>query len=59
MHELFYLLFKEFDNLSVEKKMLSTPLGFDPRSSDCRSTALIILFLSHKKLEKQLKVQQL
>ena len=27
-------------NLSVEKKTLSTALGFEPRSFDCRSTAL-------------------
>ena len=33
-------MFKEFENLSVEKKALSTALGFDPRSFDCRSTAL-------------------
>ena len=31
---------KEFENLSVEKKTLSTALGFEPRSFDCRSTAL-------------------
>ena len=31
---------KEFENLSVEKKTLSTALGFEPRSCDCRSTAL-------------------
>ena len=33
-------IFKEFKNLSVEKKTLSTALGFEPRSFDCRSTAL-------------------
>ena len=33
-------IFKEFENLSVEKKTLSTALGFEPRSFDCRSTAL-------------------
>ena len=33
--------FKEFENLSVEKKTLSTALEFEPRSFDCRSTALI------------------
>ena len=32
--------FKEFENLSVEKMTLSTALGFEPRSFDCRSTAL-------------------
>ena len=26
---------KEFENLSVEKKTLSTALGFEPRSVDC------------------------
>ena len=31
---------KEFDNLSVEKKTLSTALGFEPRSFDCLSNAL-------------------
>ena len=31
---------KEFENLSVEKKTLSTALGFEPRSFDCRSNAL-------------------
>ena len=35
-----YLIFKEFENLSVEKKMLSTALGFEPRSLNFRSTAL-------------------
>ena len=30
--------FKEFENLSVEKKTLSTALGFEPRFFDCRST---------------------
>ena len=34
------LRFKEFDNLSVEKKTNSTALGFESRSFDCRSTAL-------------------
>ena len=33
-------IFEEFENLSVEKKTLSTALGFEPRSFDCRSTAL-------------------
>ena len=33
-------LFKEFGNLSVEKKTLLTALGFEARSFDCRSTAL-------------------
>ena len=33
-------IFKEFENLFVEKKALSTTLGFEPRSFDCRSTAL-------------------
>ena len=33
-------IFKEFENLSVEKKTFSTALGFEPRSFDCRSTAL-------------------
>ena len=33
-------IFKEFENLSVEKMTLSTALGFEPRSFDCRSTAL-------------------
>ena len=33
-------IFKEFENLSVEKITLSTALGFEPRSFDCRSTAL-------------------
>ena len=33
-------IFKESENLSVEKKTLSTALGFEPRSFDCRSTAL-------------------
>ena len=27
-------IFKEFENLSVEKKTLSTTLGFEPRSFD-------------------------
>ena len=31
---------KEFENLCVEKKTLSTALGFEPRSFDYRSTAL-------------------
>ena len=31
---------KEFENLIVEKKTFSTALGFEPRSFDCRSTAL-------------------
>ena len=31
------IIFKEFENLSVEKKTLSTALGFEPRSFDCRS----------------------
>ena len=31
---------REFENLSVEKKMLSTALGFEPRSIDCRSTKI-------------------
>ena len=31
---------KEFENLSVKKKTLSTALGFEPRSFDSRSTAL-------------------
>ena len=31
---------KEFENLSVEKKTLLTALLFEPRSFDCRSTAL-------------------
>ena len=33
-------IFKEFKNLSGEKMTLSTALGFEPRSFDCRSTAL-------------------
>ena len=33
-------LFKEYENLSVEKKTLSTALGFEPMSFDYRSTAL-------------------
>ena len=33
-------IFKEFENFSVEKKTLSTALGFEPRSFDCCSTAL-------------------
>ena len=37
-----FSIFKEFENLSVEKKTLSTALGFEPRSFDCRSTALTI-----------------
>ena len=37
-----YYIFKEFENLSVEKKMLSTALGFEPRSFNCRSTAQLI-----------------
>ena len=32
--------FTKFQNLSVEKKTLSTALGYEPRSFDCRSTAL-------------------
>ena len=32
---------KEFENLSIEKKTLSTALGFERRSFDFRSTALI------------------
>ena len=36
------IIFNEFENLSVEKKTLSTALGFKPRSLDCRSTALLI-----------------
>ena len=35
------VIFKEFENLSVEKMTLSTALGFEPRSFDCRSTARI------------------
>ena len=34
------LTFKEFENLSVEKKTLSTARGFEPRSFDCRLTVL-------------------
>ena len=34
-------ILKEFENISVEKKTLSTALGFEPRSFDCRSTALM------------------
>ena len=33
-------IYKEFENLSVEKKTFSTALGFEPRSFDCRSTSL-------------------
>ena len=33
----FFFFFKELENLSVEKKTLSTALGFEPRSFDCRS----------------------
>ena len=33
-------IFQEFENLSVEKKTLSTALGIEPMSFDCRSTAL-------------------
>ena len=54
--EFHILLFKEFENLSVEKKALSTALGFEPRSFDCRSTAkklnfrfAIVFFLNLKK----------
>ena len=28
-------IFKEFENLSVQKKTLSTALGFEPRPFDC------------------------
>ena len=31
-------IFKEFKNLTVEKKTVSTTLRFKPRSFDCRST---------------------
>ena len=37
---IYLTIVKEFENLSVEKKTLSTALGFKPRSFDCRSTAL-------------------
>ena len=33
-------IFKEFENLYMEKKTLSTALGFEPRSFDCRLTAV-------------------
>ena len=36
-------IFKEFENLSFEKKMLSTPLRFEPRSFDCQSNRKKIL----------------
>ena len=32
-------IFKEFENLAVEKKTLSTALGFKLRSFDCRLSA--------------------
>ena len=34
------IIFKEFENLSVKKKTLSTALGFEHRYFDCRSNAL-------------------
>ena len=34
-------IFKEFKQFSMEKKTLLTALGLEPRSFDCRSTALI------------------
>ena len=40
MLTIFAKIIKEFENLSVEKKTLSTALGFEPRSFDCRSTVL-------------------
>ena len=46
INKLLLSIFKEFENLSVEKMTLSTALGFEPRSFDCRSTALINLLLS-------------
>ena len=36
-NEIYKSIFKEFENLSVEKMTLSTALGFEPRSFDCRS----------------------
>ena len=38
--ENYLCIFKEFENLYVEKKTLSTALGFETRSFDCRSNAL-------------------
>ena len=32
---------KECENLFVDRKTLSTALGFEPRSFDCRSTILL------------------
>ena len=32
------LIFREFENFSVEKKTLSTVLGFEPKSFDCQSS---------------------
>ena len=32
----FIKIFKEFENLSMEKKKLSTALGFEPRSFDSK-----------------------
>ena len=40
---LLILILEEFENLSVEKKTLSTALGFEPRSFDCRLFFISIL----------------
>ena len=36
----YYTIFKEFENLSVEKMTLSTALGFEPRSLRYKSLKL-------------------
>ena len=41
---IFLIIFKEFENLSVEKMTLSTALGFEPRSFDCRFQTQLINF---------------
>ena len=50
-------ILKNFENPSVEKKMLSTALGFEPRSFDCRSMDHDN-WLKNKKLFKVKKFQK-
>ena len=52
-----FWIFKEFENLSVEKKTPSTVPGFEPGSFDCRSTALIELHVCPTKFVSRIKKQ--
>ena len=42
MHNYNFKDVKEFENLSVGKKTLSTALGFEPRSFDCKFQTQLI-----------------